>query len=106
MYNNTNNVNAVPYDSMVASTVAPTDPRTVMSELRELEDNLYAIRKLTFQLEEFVCGKSDQHNVTNNPPANLPGYINSLVVSARESVESLLKVANIIGVEDTAIGDR
>lgn len=103
MYSNTNNVNAVPYDS---TTTISADPRTVMSELRELEANLYSIRKLTFQLEEFVCGKPDQQKVTNPPPANLPGYINSLVVSARESVESLLKVTNIIGVEDTAIGDR
>ena len=101
--NNVNNVTTVPYDS---ATTISADPHTVMSELRELDANLYSIRKLTFQLEEFVCGKSDQHNVTNNPPANLLGYINSLGISAKESVESLLKVTNIIGVADTAVVDR
>lgn len=103
MYSNINNVTTVPYDS---ATTISADPRTVMSELRELDANLYSIRKLTFQLEEFVCGKSDMHNDDNIPPANLPEYINSLVVSAKQSVESLLRVTNIIGVDDTIAVDR
>lgn len=101
--NNVNNVTTVPYDS---ATTISADPRTVMSELRELDANLHSIRNLTIQLEGFVCGKSDQHNTATNPPANLPEYINSLVVSAKESMDSLLKVTNVIGVDNTVVVDR